>query len=76
MSCQQCKLHQGGFKTEDEFIQFEKKINNLIKSGQLEELARKDNSRFFESRFRCNTCNAVWILSYPDQAYRGDWREE
>ncbi len=76
MSCSYCKLHKGVFKTEYEFSAFEKLIDRLVVKGKLLELGRKEGSRFFEFRYQCSTCSKIWILSFPDQAYRGGWHEE
>ncbi len=76
MSCMQCNLHKGGFKTESEFSQFDNLINGLVESGQLVDLGRKLDARFFEVRYQCSSCGKMWILSFPDQAYRGGWHEE
>lgn len=76
MSCMQCDLHKGGFKTENEFSSFEDLISNLVKSGRLTEIGRNPDARFFEVKYQCNECTTIWALSFPDQAYRGGWNEE
>lgn len=76
MSCVQCDLHKNGFQTENEFTDFEDLLGQLVRSAQFERLGRKSEARFFEVRYKCNNCNAIWILSIPDQAYRGGWHEE
>lgn len=76
MSCGQCDLHKGVFKTENDFSNFENLIANLVQSGKLVDLGRNYNARFFEVRYRCSLCNAIWSLSFPDQAHRGRWYEE
>ena len=76
MTCMQCNLHKGGFRSESEFSKFEDLVASLVKSGQLIELGRNSDARFFEVGYRCNVCNAIWALSFPDQSYRGGWDEK
>lgn len=76
MSCIKCDLHKNGFKTEEEFSKFDILVSNYVQKGQMVELGKKINTRFLEVRYKCSTCKAVWVLSFPDQAYRGGWYEE
>ena len=60
MSCNKCDLHNNGFKSEDEFVIFQELIASLVKAGQLMELERKLDARFFDVRYQCNFCQTFW----------------
>lgn len=76
MSCLECDLHKGGFDTEEGFCEFDILLEELVKSNKLKFLGRKINTRFFEIKYQCKNCDAIWTLSIPDQAFRGGWNEE
>jgi hypothetical protein len=76
MSCINCKLHKSNFKTEKEFREFDNLLQQLIKDGKIICLGEKKGSRFFSIRYQCQCCNAIWILSIPDQSFRGGWCEQ
>lgn len=75
MSCVQCSLHNNGFATEKEFSEFENLLETLVKAGKLIFLERNPDSRFIEINYQCKNCDAIWVLSIPDQAFRGGWHE-
>lgn len=76
MSCINCKLRNGSFKTEKDFREFEELLQNLVKDSIFLCLGQINESRFFEIKYQCQCCNTIWILSIPDQSFRGGWREE
>lgn len=76
MSCIQCNLHRGEFRSEHEFSQFYNLITDLVSSSKLIKIDEKSNFEFFVVRYKCSFCNTIWVLSIPDQAYRGGWHNE
>jgi hypothetical protein len=76
MSCIACNLHNGNFKTEKNFHELNELLQQLVENSKFEFLGKKESTRFLEVRYLCRYCNTIWILSVPDQAFRGGWREE
>jgi hypothetical protein len=77
MSCEICYIHQGAFKSEDQLIHIREKINELIAENMLEELEEVDfASPFLTLRYKCKRCEVIWVLTLPDQAFRGDMQTE
>jgi len=76
MSCKVCLIHKGEFSTESQYRALKERIASLIENGDMEYLGEVKPSVFYEDRYQCKKCGQVWILSTPDQAFRGGWEEE
>lgn len=76
MSCAVCAIQKGAFRTEADYREFRTKLAKRVDSGNLEKVADESGSGpFYVFRFACRRCGACWILSVPDQAFRGGWEE-
>lgn len=74
MSCSACTIHRDGFSSEAAYLDFEKKLSDVIAKGDLKEAGRVHQSGpFLKLRYVCNRCGSCWMLSVPDQAFRGGW---
>jgi hypothetical protein len=76
MSCISCNFYEGGFKTENDFREFEDLLQRLVRDEKFVCLGEIINSKFFDIRYQCKCCGTAWVLSIPDQSFRGGWREE
>lgn len=76
MSCGVCQVHQGGFASEQEFVRFRNHVGSLVKSDVLENLGQIDLSGpFVKIKYQCKQCGQLWVLEFPDQAFRGGWKK-
>jgi hypothetical protein len=80
MSCTVCTFGKNkgvsSFATESLFVEFQSKVGNLINCGSMQLLnSPKNNGPFFSKHYKCNDCGQIWQLDYPDQAFRGGYRE-
>lgn len=72
--CKICNIHAGQFNTEKKYLDFNKKLRWLLAQGFIEKCKFNDKSLpFFISEYKCIQCNKYWILTIPDQSFRGDW---
>ena len=76
MSCINCKLDKKNFKTEQDFCAFDKQLQQLVNDNKLRCLGYNKGSKFFEIKYQCSFCHAIWVLAIPDQAFRGGCYEE
>jgi hypothetical protein len=77
MSCEICQIHKGSFKTEAEFVDVSEKISALVEKSLFVELEKCEiEPPFVMLRYKCKSCGEVWLLSVPDQAFRGGMKLE
>jgi hypothetical protein len=76
-SCKICHIHKGTFKSEAQFGYVREKISALIVQELFVKIEAEDiASPFLVLRYKCKNCNEVWVLTLPDQAFRGDMQPE
>jgi hypothetical protein len=76
MSCPTCALHRGGFASEAEYMSFRRALSAGVEAGHLTKSPNEPSKGpFLKSLYSCNRCGACWVLSAPDQSYRGAWEE-
>lgn len=76
MSCPICAIHKGGFLSEAAYVAFDKKLSRAMTNCDLTEIEREEPcGPFLKFRYLCNRCGSCWLLSVPDQAFRGGWEE-
>jgi len=76
MICKNCSIHKGSFSTESVFLDFKKKLSAMTEEGYLKKLNQIDSvGPFIKWKYECCLCNQKWVLSYPDQAFRGGWEK-
>ena len=56
------------FKTQLDFEEFETIIDSKVNDELIKIL---EDKKFWTNNYVCNTCNEHWILSVPDNAWRG-----
>ena len=62
--------------SEASYVGFSKKLSGAVSSGDLKRDERPlPSGPFVRVRYACNRCGACWLLSAPDQAFRGEWEE-
>ena len=76
MSCSNCNLKKGPFRTEKIYLDFMDQIRFLVKEGNLSKLGEiEPKGPFITLKYKCNKCGQNWVLQVPDQAFRGGWYE-
>jgi len=76
MSCSECLLHRGGFSSEGDYLNFRKALSKAVDAGHLTKSQHDSlEGPFLKLRYVCGHCGSCWVLSVPDQAYRGGWEE-
>lgn len=75
MICECEKLNKGPFKTEESYLVFQKKVNQLIDASILKKIGKIEDL-FLTYEYCCLVCDKIWVLKIPDQAYRGGWFEK
>ena len=76
MSCKKCLVHSGKFNTSEDFKLVKQKITLLVQQGEMECLGEASlASPYIEIIYKCLLCGQKWMLSHPDQAYRGSFKE-
>lgn len=74
MTCKTCSIHDGPFITEKDFKSFLNNLNLLVENGSMKKIeSRNQISPFFEDAYICSRCQQIWLLDFPDQAFRGGW---
>lgn len=74
MTCLACNIHSGSFKTETDYLTFNRKLLGKIESGELKKIGQEAPSGpLYKFKYSCSICGACWLLSVPDQAFRGGW---
>lgn len=76
MICETCSIHKEKFKTQNNYLAFKKELYFLVSEGLLKMLKQFDNNSPFDFYiYQCNVCKKKWLLSVPDNAFRGGWKE-
>ena len=76
MSCSKCALHRRDFASESDYFKFSKTLSESVTKGDLTKIGHEQpEGPYLRIRYACMHCGANWILSVPDQAFRGEWRE-
>jgi hypothetical protein len=76
MICECEKIKKGPFATEKNYLDCQKKVNQMISEGVLEKTGEiEPNGPFISTGVTCLMCTKKWTLNSPDQAYRGGWFE-
>lgn len=72
--CEKC-FHEGinRFETQIDFEDFERILQEKCTSKQIEILDELDTLEVFSTRlyYKCHNCEEVWIMSIPENAWRG-----
>jgi hypothetical protein len=72
--CGQCrKIRHEPFESEAALIRFERLLRQSVDSGVLAKMhpVSRADACISEDHYRCSNCGTIWVLSFPDQAYRG-----
>ena len=74
--CEECfQAEISRFESQAEFEEFEYKLQKKYDRGKIEVINIHDKNELsiFDSRlyYRCTSCNENWIISIPDNAWRG-----
>ncbi len=64
------------FKSEDEYLDTARLLQNKVNSGLLTEVAPNEEGPFLCRRFVDNKSREVWVFALPDQSFRGYLRRE
>jgi len=76
MSCVVCELCQERFNSEKEFVEFRQRIAQMVEMGELKSYGQIDHSGpFIKIQYKCKHCGQLWVLEFPDQAFRGGWKK-
>jgi hypothetical protein len=76
VKCEVCqRITKDRFESEADFVAHERLLQKLIESGDLKKRTPMAHSRrskyFFEAYYSCARGGEPFVLSHPDQAYRG-----
>lgn len=72
--CSTCNIHDGKFESESDYILVDEKISKLVMDNKLKKISDGSTKNFFfKEVYQCVLCHQIWVLSHPDQAYRGGW---
>jgi hypothetical protein len=72
--CEHCrKVQHEPFESEAALIRFERLLRQAVDSGVLTKMhpVSRVKACISEDHYRCSHCGTIWVLSFPDQAYRG-----
>ncbi|MEQ9414940.1 MAG: hypothetical protein RIF39_13975 [Cyclobacteriaceae bacterium] len=63
------------FETQKDFEQFEDELQNKCNSKKIEvvDMHKENSLSVFDSRlyYKCKSCDENWVMSIPDNAWRG-----
>lgn len=74
MTCSQCeRLRSASFSSESRFENHLAKLKEMIGDGVIAKISQEKrvDDCFAEDHVRCTECNMEWVVSHPDQSYRG-----
>lgn len=76
--CTTCELVRRSINwSKDSLSHIRYKIGAMVSEGHLVELGMAAPSGpILIVRYKCTKCDAVWSLTYPDQAMKGGFRRE
>jgi hypothetical protein len=68
-----------GFASISEFERFQQYLANLIGEKELLPISAHRTKKSFSipsEKYKCVSCNHIWVLEHPDFPFKGSWKRK